>query len=126
MNLQSVAQQYGDSRFQIVALETVLRDPYFIRCNNYMLTGEYSHFISRTAQPINAVSFFTIGTQNQYKILYYGSGGGLMMSIITISTSTNAFQLNSFVPIGTTNIIDYCGLYNEALQCVACAIGYHL
>ena len=46
-----------------------------------------------------------------------------MMSIITISTSTNAFQLNSFVP---TNVIDYCGLYNEALQCVACVIGYHL
>lgn len=64
--------------------------------------------------------------QNQYKILYYGSGGGLMMSIITISTATNAFQLNSFVPIGTTNVIDYCGLYNEALQCVACVIGYHL
>lgn len=73
------------------------------------------------------MSFFSVGSQNQYKILYFGSGGGLMMSIMTISTlNIDSFTLNSFVPIGTTNVIDFCGLYNEALQCVACNIGYHL
>lgn len=49
-----------------------------------------------------------------------------MMSIISISTINSAIKLNSFVPIATSNVIDYCGLYNEALQCVACTIGYHL
>jgi len=49
-----------------------------------------------------------------------------MMSIITINTANNAYQLNAFVSIGTTSIIDNCGLYDETLQCVACAIGYHL
>ena len=82
--------------------------------------------MSRTAQPVHAVSTFSFNTLQQYKILYYGSGGGLMMSIITISTITNAIQLNSFVLIATSSLIDNCGLYNEALQCVACTVGYHL
>lgn len=121
-DIQSVAQQYGDSRFQVISISMALADPNFVRCNNFMLNGVYSHFIARIPQPINAVSYFTLGNQNQYKILYYGSGGGLMMCII----SSNPLIINSFVAIGTTNVIENCGLYNEALQCVACNTGYHL
>lgn len=91
-----------------------------------MLNGEYKHFISRTAQPIVSVSYFAVFGQNQYKILYNGSGGGLMMSIISIITSTNAIQLSSFVPIGITNVIDNCGAYDLSLNCVQCLSGWHL
>jgi hypothetical protein len=91
-----------------------------------MLNGEYSHFISPTSQPLYSVSTFTFNTLQQFKILYYASGGGLMMAIITISTQTNSIQLNSFVAIATASLIDYCGQYNEALRCAACNIGYHL
>jgi hypothetical protein len=38
VSIQAIAQQYGDSRFQIIPLATALADPFFNRCNNYMLT----------------------------------------------------------------------------------------
>jgi hypothetical protein len=73
-----------------------------------MKTGEYSHFISRTAQPIISVSFYTANLTNNYKILYDGSGGGLLLCIIGISTLNNQINLRSLVNIGTTNIVDLC------------------
>ena len=73
-----------------------------------------------------SVAYFTVGSQNQYKILYNGSGGGLMMCIISIDANTNAIQINSFVPIGVTNVIDNCGQYDLQMKCVECAIGWHL
>ena len=73
-----------------------------------------------------SVAYFASGNQNQYKILYNGSGGGLMMCIITIWTDTNARQINSFVPIGVTNIVDNCGQYDLQIRCLACVLGWHL
>ena len=73
-----------------------------------------------------SVAYFASGNQNQYKILYNGSGGGLMMCIITIWTDTNARQINSFVPIGVTNIVDNCGQYDLQINCLACVLGWHL
>lgn len=49
-----------------------------------------------------------------------------MMCIITISTATNAYQLNAFVVIASTSLIDNCALYNDVLQCSTCLPGYHL
>lgn len=69
-SLQTIAQQYGDTRFQLVSVSSAQADPFFNICNNYMLSGEYSHFISKVAQPIYSVSFFSVGEQRQYKILY--------------------------------------------------------
>jgi hypothetical protein len=77
-------------------------------------------------QPVVSVAYFTSGYQNQYKILYNGSGGGLMMCIITVWTNNNARQINSFVPIGATNIVDNCGQYDLQSRCLACRIGWHL
>ena len=126
-SLDSIAQQYGDSRFQIIALSSAFSDPYFNICNDFMLKGEYGHFISRVAQAVYAVSYFAVGNENQYKILYFGSGGGLMMSIITYTVAADKpIKLNAFVPIGTTNIIDNCVLYTDSLKCSACIPGYHL
>lgn len=73
-----------------------------------MQTGSYSHFISRTSQPIISVSFYALNSTNNYKILYYGSGGGLLLCIIGISTLNNQINLRSLVNIGTTNIVDLC------------------
>ncbi len=91
-----------------------------------MRTGEHKHFISRTAQPVVSVSYFSSGDQNQYKILYNGSGGGVMMSIISIIRSTNKVTLNSFVTIGVTNLVDNCGEYDNQLVCIKCVFGWHL
>jgi diacylglycerol kinase family enzyme len=121
-----VASQYGDNRFESITLSAALADTYFNYCNNYMLNGEYSHFINHVAQPVQAVSFFTNAGQNNYKILYSGSGGGLMMSIISITMATKALQLSSFVPIGTSNVVANCAQYGETLACQVCVVGYHL
>lgn len=123
---EQIAANYGDNRFVVISLDAALNDPYLRIVNNFMINGEYKHFISLTAQPIVSVSYFSVAGQNQYKILYNGSGGGLMMSIITINTASNAIQLNSFVPIGITNVIDNCGSYDLSLNCVQCLNGWHL
>jgi len=73
-----------------------------------MQNGEYSHFISRTTQPIISVSFYLANMTNNYKILYDGSGGGLLLCIIGISTVNNQINLRSLVNIGVTNIVNLC------------------
>ena len=93
-------------------------DPFYEIVHNFMMKGEYRHFISRSSQPVVSVAYFTAGIQNQYKILYSGSGGGMMMCIISISTQNNQVVLNSFVPIGVTNVIDNCGQYDLSLNCI--------
>ena len=49
-----------------------------------------------------------------------------MMCIISIWTENNAKQINSFVPIGVTNVVDKCGQYDLQMKCLACVIGWHL
>ena len=48
------------------------------------------------------------------------------MCIISIIIASNNIQINSFVPIGVTNVIDNCGVYDLSLNCVQCASGWHL
>ncbi len=124
--MQDISAQYGDNRFMPITLAQALADPNFNVCNNYMLTGQFNSFISRTSQPIFAVSYFTYLGMNQYKILYSGSGGGLMMAIMEIPIGTIKFQLNSFVPIGSSYVINYCADYDNTLRCLTCMSGYHL
>ena len=49
-----------------------------------------------------------------------------MMCIITVWKSTNAIQINSFVPIGVTNVIANCGQYDLQMKCLECVLGWHL
>jgi hypothetical protein len=73
-----------------------------------MLYGEYRSYISKGTQPVRSVSSFRTNGEVQFRILYNGSGGGLMLCIITIKTANNAIILNSFVLIALTNVIQYC------------------
>jgi hypothetical protein len=123
----SVSSNYGDIRFQPIALSDALSNTYFLACNRFMLNGEYKHFISLTLQPVQSVSTFQIGDQINFKILYSGSGGGLMLCLISISMTLGTLPLlSSFVPIGVTNIVDNCDQYSLSISCLQCVQGYHL
>lgn len=91
-----------------------------------MRKGEYSHFISRTENPIQSVFQSTAKGFRDYKILYEGSGGNLLMCIIGINIETKEIVLRSFVTIGRTQMIDYCIDYATTMQCNRCNNGYHL
>jgi hypothetical protein len=91
-----------------------------------MLYGEYRSYISRGSQPVKSVSSFRANGEVQFRILYNGSGGGLMLCIITVKTSNNAIILNSFVLIALTNVIQYCDQYSLNIECLQCSAGYHL
>jgi hypothetical protein len=121
-----VAANYGDLRFVSIATSAALNDQYFLIVNNYMLNGEYKHFISMSSQPIQSVATFALGSLQEYKILYSGSGGGLMLCLISIDTSNNAIRLSSFVSIGLTSIVNNCDQYSTSVQCLQCLPGYHL
>jgi len=73
-----------------------------------MITGEYSHFISKTSQPVISVSTNLSGQVRQFKILYEGSGENLLLAIISININTLLISLLSFVSIGTTQIVHNC------------------
>lgn len=124
--LQQVSANYGDLRFESINLAEALNNVYFRIVNSYMLNGDYKHFISRTSQPIQSVSTFNLGSQMQFKVLYAGSGGGLMLCLISINTLNNALTLSSFVPIGVTSVIDNCDQYSLTVKCLQCLPGYHL
>ena len=103
-----------------------MKDNYFILCDNYMKFGEYSHFISKTKQSIISVHAYDTNLTRQFKILYEGSGGGILMSIIGIDLNTNKITLRSFVVIGINKIVDECIDYTVNSNCIRCEIGYHL
>jgi hypothetical protein len=124
--LQQVAANYGDLRFLSINIKDALNDSYFRMVNNYMLNGEYRHFISLTSQPIQSVGTFKLGNTEQFKVLYSGSGGGLMLCLISIDTTNNALALSSFVSIGITSIVSNCDQYSMSVQCLQCQPGYHL
>ena len=107
-------------------LDEALEDPFFRIANDFMLKGEYKHFISRTAQPVQSVSTFYSGDKVEFKILYNGSGGGLMMCLISVNRFNNALVLQSFVPIGITRVIENCSQYSLSVECLQCVPGYHL
>ena len=121
-----MAANYGDTRFVSITLSDALNDQYFLIVNNFMLNGEYRHFISLTSQPVQSVATYSLGSTRDYKILYSGSGGGLMLCLISIDSTNNAIRLSSFVSIGLTSIVNNCDQYSTSIQCLQCLPGYHL
>jgi hypothetical protein len=91
-----------------------------------MLKGEYNIFISQSPQPVQSVATYTVNNTYNYKILYLGSGGGLMMCIIALEKTYGSIRIYSFVRIDPGSIIDYCALYGSSLQCIQCGDAYHL
>jgi hypothetical protein len=127
-------------RFVSIAISDAVNDQFFVIGHNFMLNGEYKHFInltakptsltaqsiSLTAQPIQSVATYSLGSSREYKILYSGSGGGLMLCLISIDTTNNAIRLSSFVSIGLTSIVNNCDQYSTSIECLQCLPGYHL
>ena len=125
--LQQIAGNYGDIRFMPITVDAAFADRYFQIANTFMLTGSYKHFI--TASPnkqVQSVATFTLGNLKQFKILYSGSGGGLMLCLVSVNITTNALILSSFVSISTTDIVDNCDQYSLNTKCESCQEGYHL
>lgn len=116
--LQQVAANYGDLRFMPITVDAAFTDRHFQIANTFMLTGNYKHFI--TASPnkqVQSVATFTLGNLKQFKILYSGSGGGLMLCLVSVDITTNLPILSSFVSIGTTDIVDNCDQYSLNTKC---------
>lgn len=122
----SLTAQYGNPSFYVIPLAVALNDSNFQLVNKYMLKGQYNIFISQTPQPVQSVATYSVDNTNYYKILYLGSGGGLMMCIISLEKTSGSIRIFSFVQIAPGNIINYCSLYGSSLQCLQCADGYHL
>ena len=53
-----------------------------------MKKGEYGHFISKSAEPIISVHTYDSSLIRQFKILYQGSGAGLLLCFIGIHMET--------------------------------------
>jgi hypothetical protein len=106
--LVNPGDRYGEEFFRYISLADANSDQYFLICNNFMKKGEYGHFISRSAQPVTSVHFFNASPMRHFKILYEGSGAGLLLCLIGINTETNQISLRSFVTIGTTQLVDLC------------------
>lgn len=117
--------QYGEAGFIPIAYEKVQKWPTFLALNTFIRVGQYSHFISRTGNPIYSVHYYVTGDKYSYKILYYGSGGGLFLCIADVPPKLNV-QLRSLTPISSSNIIDFCIDYDTTSICLRCAANYHL
>jgi hypothetical protein len=73
-----------------------------------MLKGEYNSFISKTSQPVVSVAFYLLDGVYNYKLLYFGSGGGLMLCIISLDPTSGIIRLISFVQISAGSTIINC------------------
>lgn len=91
-----------------------------------MLNGDYKHFITRSPVYIKSVSLEYESLDANFRIIYYGSGEGLMLCIISINILTKTIQLRSFVAIDVNRLISNCLDYSNDLECNACEAGYHL
>ena len=49
----------NQNSFKQIEVMEVQNDSYFKKCHNFMITGEYSHFISRSANPISSLFTYT-------------------------------------------------------------------
>lgn len=108
-----------------IPYEKVQKWPTFMALNTFIRVGQYSHFISRTGNPIYSVHYYVVDNRYSYKILYYGSGGGLFLCIADVPP-TFKVQLRSLTPISSSNIIDFCIDYDTNSICLRCATNYHL
>lgn len=117
--------QYGEAGFIPTTFEKVQKLPSFIALNTFIRTGQYSHFISRTGNPIYSVHYYITDNRYSYKVLYYGSGGGLFLCIADVPPALNV-QLRSLTPISSSNIVDNCTDYDTSSNCLRCGDKYHL
>lgn len=117
--------RYGEANFMPTTLDTVKTWPTFMALNTYILRGQYSHFISRMSNPIFSVHYYTKNNLYSYKVLYYGSGGGLFLCIADVSPNM-AVALRSLTPISASDIIDFCADYDTSSKCLRCNSTYHL
>lgn len=90
-----------------------------------MLNGDYRHFISRSVKPVQWVGQWKSADSQEFKIIYQGSGGGLMLCYIAID-SQNKLRLRSFVLVGGGGLVDYCLQYDVSGSCSQCQEEYHL
>lgn len=117
--------RYGEANFMPVSLESVQSWPSFQALNNYILRGQYSHFISRVSNPVYSAHYYTTGETFSYKLLYHGSGGGLFLCIADVPPNL-AVNLRSLTPISASNVIDFCIDYTTEGACLRCQELYHL
>jgi len=99
--------------------------PTFQALDVYIRKGEYAHYISRTANPIFSIHYYEKNGVYSYKILYFGSGGGLFLCIADVPASLTV-QLRSLTPISASNIIYNCFDYDINGRCIGCRDGNHL
>jgi len=63
---------------------------------------------------------------NNYKIIYDGSGGGLLLCYIDINKNSSAIVIQSIVVIGRNDVINHCKDYNSHSKCELCQEDHHL
>lgn len=76
-----------------------------------MLHGNYKHFITQSPTYIKSIRVDYDDLEANFKIIYYGGGGGLMLCIISINILTKAIQLRSFVAIDAAKLVENCLTY---------------
>ena len=91
-----------------------------------MLNGGYKYFITRSPSHIKSVNLEYDSLDANFRIIYFGSGGGLMLCIISINILTKVIQLRSFVAIDGGYLVEKCLDYGSDFKCKACEEGYHL
>lgn len=74
---------------------------FFTKCDNFVRMGEYNHFISKSQTPWQSIALQLNSTSRNYRIIYLGAGGGLMLCMITISIGTLQPKLTSLVTISS-------------------------
>ena len=133
MNLEKYAgvdggnpgDQYGEANFIPSSYDEVKSWPSFIVLDNFIRKGEYSHYISRMSNPVFSVHYYQQTSSYSYKLLYFGSGGGLFLCIADISPQQQV-SLRTLTPISASNIIYNCIDYDVSGKCIGCKTGSHL
>jgi hypothetical protein len=75
--------------------------------------------------PIFSVHYYTTKDTFSYKLLYEGSGGGLLLCIADVHPNMSVI-LRSLTPISSSSVVDYCQDYNTVGKCLSCSNAYHL
>lgn len=119
--------RYGEANFIPISYDDIKNNPSFQAADRDIRNGQYKHFISRVSNPIYSVHYYTTGGAYSFKVLYEGSGGGLMLLIADVGLPpAYAVTIRSFVAIAVTKLIPYCLDYDLSPVCIRCIDGYHL
>lgn len=93
--------------------------------NDFVRKGEYSYYISRVSKPVYSVHYYQQGQSYSFKVVYYGSGGGLFLCIADVPASFKV-DLRSLTPISASSIVYNCYDYDTSGKCLGCRVGHHL